>query len=162
LFQIHHSPWTDASRVQCIRKLLTARRWWQSWRTPKMKYIRTRHNASNYFVHIYWTKYGLYSHNGVAATKLDWHAMGAQPIVSRDRRRPTTTTILITNISCLINCPLYSWQIGWHNIVEDLDLIMDARKQITYLYFLSNKWLSFIGCYQYVNTFKRCMLNGEY
>ena len=50
----------------------------------------------------------------------DWHTMGAQPIVSRDRRRPTTTTtIFITSISCFVSCLLYSWYIGWHNNCGD-------------------------------------------
>ena len=38
------------------------------------------------------SRIGLYSHSRRCSNP-DWHNMGAQPIVSRDRRRPTTTSI---------------------------------------------------------------------
>ena len=76
---------------------------------------------------------GLYSQSRRCSNR-DWHTMGAQPIVSRDRRRSTTTTIFITSISCFVCCILDI--LADIIIVEILAIVIDTRQQIANLNYL--------------------------
>jgi len=138
MFQIHHSPRTDASRVQCIRKLVTAGGDNHGERIRRNIYVQGQ--CFKLLCRCKFNQIRRLQQPGLTH-------LGAQSIASRDRRRPTSITIFMINISCLFSCLLYSWHIGCCNILEVLAIVMDARQQITYLKFRSNKWLSLIGCY---------------